>query len=102
MAKDDLSELRLLRLSELLKLIPLSRATLYRRMAEGTFPKALKIGERSIAWRYNRYCYLYRQCATLLIGVFLLIFSIPQAGVIYNPTYHSINPFFVRISHLGA
>jgi prophage regulatory protein len=52
MANDDLSELRLLRLSELLALVPLSRATIYRRMREKTFPQALKIGERAVAWRY--------------------------------------------------
>lgn len=46
-------ELKLLRLREVLQLIPLSRATIYRRMADGTFPKALKLGERTVAWRYT-------------------------------------------------
>lgn len=29
----------------------LSRSTLYRKMAEGSFPKALKLGQHSAGWR---------------------------------------------------
>ncbi len=53
MTNDGCTELKLLRLKEVLQLIPLSRATIYRKMAAGSFPKALKIGERTIAWRYT-------------------------------------------------
>lgn len=52
-SQDAYTELKLLRLKEVLELIPLSRATIYRRIADGTFPKALKIGERARAWKFT-------------------------------------------------
>jgi prophage regulatory protein len=41
---------RLLRLPEVLKLTGLSKAALYRATAAGTFPKPVKLTERSSAW----------------------------------------------------
>ena len=31
----------------------LARSTIYRRMSEGTFPKPMRIGERSVRWRVD-------------------------------------------------
>ena len=41
---------RLLRLSEVQTRTALSRSTLYRKMAEGTFPEPLKVGVRAVRW----------------------------------------------------
>ncbi|NRP60256.1 AlpA family transcriptional regulator [Marinobacterium sp. xm-d-564] len=41
---------RLIRLSEVKHLTGLSRSKIYADMSEGTFPKSIKLGERSVAW----------------------------------------------------
>jgi prophage regulatory protein len=41
---------RLIRMPELLERTGLSRTTIYRRMAKGTFPQAVPIGANSCAW----------------------------------------------------
>lgn len=41
---------RLIRLKEVLQLVPLSRSTIYARMAAGTFPKAHDLGGGVVAW----------------------------------------------------
>lgn len=45
------SPLRLMRLNEVLDLTGLSRATLYRKIAAGTFPSQHKIATRCCGWR---------------------------------------------------
>lgn len=40
-----------LNLADVLQMIPASRASLYRWMAQGSFPAAVKIGPKRIAWR---------------------------------------------------
>jgi len=45
------SPLRLMRLNEVLDLTGLSRATLYRKIAVGTFPPQHKIATRCCGWR---------------------------------------------------
>ena len=40
----------LIRLPEVLRKVPLSKPTIYRKMADGSFPKSRKIGERAVAW----------------------------------------------------
>lgn len=45
------SPLRLMRLGEVLDLTGLSRATLYRKIAVGTFPPQHKIATRCCGWR---------------------------------------------------
>jgi len=45
------SPLRLMRLDEVLDLTSLSRATLYRKIADGTFPTQHKVGNRRCGWR---------------------------------------------------
>ena len=42
---------RLIRLKEVLQLVPLGRSTIYERMNAGTFPKALDLGGNVVAWR---------------------------------------------------
>ncbi|KTE17171.1 helix-turn-helix transcriptional regulator [Sphingopyxis sp. H115] len=45
------SPLRLMRLNEVLDLTGLSRATLYRKIAAGTFPPQHKLATRCCGWR---------------------------------------------------
>ncbi|MBM9604105.1 helix-turn-helix transcriptional regulator [Desulfopila inferna] len=42
---------RMLRLPDVKAMTGYSTASIYAKMAEGTFPVALKIGSRAIAWR---------------------------------------------------
>lgn len=44
---------QLLRLKEILELTSLSRATIYREIAEGKFPKPIKISQRASGWLEN-------------------------------------------------
>ncbi len=44
---------RLLRLDEVLYTTGLGRNTVYRRIREGTFPKQVRIGPNSVAWRQS-------------------------------------------------
>ena len=44
---------RFLRLNAVLDLTGLSRATLYRKMDAGTFPKQIKIATRCAGWRQS-------------------------------------------------
>ncbi len=51
--EDEMSsnnEERLLRLPEVIDRVGLSKPALYARIAEGTFPKPVKIGRRAVAW----------------------------------------------------
>jgi prophage regulatory protein len=42
---------RILRRPDVETLTGLSRSTLYAMMAEGTFPKPVKLGKRAVGWR---------------------------------------------------
>lgn len=42
----------------------LSRATVYRRVKDGTFPKPIKIGENRVVWRYEDLEAWLAACAT--------------------------------------
>lgn len=42
---------RIVRLPEVIAVTGLSRATIYRKMKAGTFPKRYKIGTNAIGWR---------------------------------------------------
>ena len=44
---------RLMRLSEVLTLINLSRSSVYRLRRQGAFPEPLKIGARAVRWRQS-------------------------------------------------
>ena len=41
---------RLIRLPEVMDRIPLSRTSIYNRINDGTFPKPIKLGSKSVAW----------------------------------------------------
>jgi predicted DNA-binding transcriptional regulator AlpA len=47
----DLSENALLRLSQVLALVPVSRSTWWAGCKTGRFPKSVKLGPRTTAWR---------------------------------------------------
>jgi prophage regulatory protein len=42
---------RLLRMKEILQITAIGRSTLYLYMSQNRFPKSIKIGYRSVAWR---------------------------------------------------
>jgi prophage regulatory protein len=41
---------QLIRLPQVLQMVGLSRREVYRRIAKGTFPRAVPLGEQSVAW----------------------------------------------------
>jgi prophage regulatory protein len=41
----------LLRLKDICRLVGLSRSTIYKRVSDGTFPRPLRVSERSVRWR---------------------------------------------------
>ena len=47
----QLEELRVLRREEVSRLTGLARATLYAKVADGTFPRPVRLGARSVGWR---------------------------------------------------
>ncbi|HMS94912.1 MAG TPA: AlpA family phage regulatory protein [Tabrizicola sp.] len=47
----DLEAQRILRRDEVLHLIGLKKSALYELMAEGHFPRPMKLGERAVGWR---------------------------------------------------
>ncbi len=49
--KITLPEAGFLRLPEILKLIPVGRSTWWAKVKSGEYPKAVKLGERTTAWR---------------------------------------------------
>jgi len=51
---------RFLRLPEVLERTALSRATLYRKIAAGTFPPQIKISERCCGWRESHVTAWYK------------------------------------------
>ena len=42
---------RLIRLREVVARTGLSRSTIYRKMRDGSFPEAVKAGDRAVRWR---------------------------------------------------
>jgi prophage regulatory protein len=44
-------DVRVLRLPEVLQRVRLSRSLVYSLMAEGSFPRPIKLGRRAVAWR---------------------------------------------------
>lgn len=47
---DAAKSCRLIRLKEVLELVPLSRSTIYARMKAGTFPQSKSLGGGVVAW----------------------------------------------------
>lgn len=44
---------RLIRMPEVMSRTGMSRATIYRKQADGTFPKSIRLGHSMIAWYEN-------------------------------------------------
>lgn len=44
---------RILRLDDVLRHTGLCRSTLYRKMANGTFPKNIQLSTRCVGWRFS-------------------------------------------------
>lgn len=42
--------MRLIKIKEVIKMTSLSRATIYKYMAENTFPKPVSLGTKAVAW----------------------------------------------------
>jgi len=42
---------RLLRLPEVLEIFPIGRSTWYRGIAQGRYPRPIKLGDRAVGWR---------------------------------------------------
>ena len=42
--------MKLIKLQEVIAITCLTKATIYRMIADGTFPKQVSIGERAVAW----------------------------------------------------
>ena len=49
----ELENLRLIKRSEVERLTSLSRAGIYASMLEGSFPRPVQTGKRSVAWRFE-------------------------------------------------
>ena len=43
----------LLRLRDVCQIVGLSRSTIYKRLADGRFPKPVRLGERAVRWPSN-------------------------------------------------
>lgn len=41
---------RILKLPDVMEKVGFGRSTIYRKASEGTFPKPIKLGERSVGW----------------------------------------------------
>ena len=48
-----IEESRILRLPEVLRLCGMSKSLLYQMIGEGEFPAPVRIGQRSVGWRYG-------------------------------------------------
>ncbi len=46
-----LEELRVVRREEVTRLTGLARATIYKKVADGTFPPPRRLGDRAVGWR---------------------------------------------------
>ncbi|KAB1068608.1 helix-turn-helix transcriptional regulator [Methylobacterium soli] len=46
----------LIRLPQVLEVVPISRATLYRLIRKGQFPSPVKLGARVALWRVSEIC----------------------------------------------
>lgn len=49
----DEKQIKLLRLPEVLELIPVSKSTWWAGVKSGRFPQAIKLGPRMAVWRYQ-------------------------------------------------
>jgi predicted DNA-binding transcriptional regulator AlpA len=49
--KNTLPETGFIRLPQVLQFIPFSKSTLWKKCSEGSFPRPVKLGPRTTAWR---------------------------------------------------
>ena len=49
----QLEERRIVRRDEVSKLTGLARATIYKKVADGSFPAPIRLGARSVGWRLS-------------------------------------------------
>jgi len=45
--------MKYVRMSQLTEIVPISKATIWRKLKDGTFPKPVKLGERITAWKFD-------------------------------------------------
>ena len=45
------ANLEIIRRNQVLKIVPISVSTLYQKIAEGKFPKQIKLGARAVGWK---------------------------------------------------
>lgn len=45
--------MKYVRISQLTDIVPMSKATIWRKLKDGTFPKPIKLGDRITAWRLD-------------------------------------------------
>jgi predicted DNA-binding transcriptional regulator AlpA len=62
----ELTENSLLRISQVLELIPISRSAWWQGCKSGKYPKPVKIGPRTSAWRYSDIAALLKKIANTL------------------------------------
>jgi predicted DNA-binding transcriptional regulator AlpA len=62
----ELTENSLLRISQVLELIPISRSAWWQGCKSGKYPKPVKIGPRTSAWRYGDIAALLKKIANKL------------------------------------
>ncbi|MCE9508327.1 MAG: AlpA family transcriptional regulator [Alphaproteobacteria bacterium] len=54
---------RILRLAEVMEIVGLSRSTIYAWIAEGTFPRYVRLGNRSVGWLKSEIDQFIQKCA---------------------------------------
>ena len=51
--ENDKQTIRVIRREEVCSMTGLARATIYKKVAEGTFPAPLRLGSRAVGWRLS-------------------------------------------------
>ena len=49
----QLEQWRIVRLRQVIHLTALARATIYRKVSDGSFPPSVRLGTRSVGWRLS-------------------------------------------------
>lgn len=50
-SEQQVTEIRLLKLKDVLQIFPVSKSTWYQGISEGRYPAGVKLSPRSVAWR---------------------------------------------------
>ena len=51
--EEEFQDRRILRRTEVEEIVGISRSTLYSMVAEGRFPRPIRIGRRAVGWRWS-------------------------------------------------